>query len=331
MAKFKVMVPFPVFKEGLTELYERGYEVYYPTERVPREEVLKVLPEYDALISCGFLPNREAIERMDNVKIMSTYGVGYDNVDIEAMNEKGILVCNLPGVVVEPTAEFGMGMMISLMRKIALTDRRLREDPNLPWGPIANVGRSLFGKKLGIIGMGNIGQALARRALPFDMEILYHKRTQLPKELEEKYEARYIPTLEELLKEADVVVVTAPLTKETYHMIGLEQFKMMKRSAFFMNIGRGPIVNEPELIQALQENLIAGAGLDVFEHEPNIPEELKQMDNVVLGAHMATATMETRVEMVRLACRNIINYLEYGEHPTLVNPEALKNARPVSR
>jgi lactate dehydrogenase-like 2-hydroxyacid dehydrogenase len=331
MAKFKVMVPFPVFKEGLTELYERGYEVYYPTERVPREEILKVLPEYDALISAGFKPDREAIEHMDNVKIMSTYGVGYDNVDIEAMNEKGILVCNLPGVVVEPTAEFGMGLMISLMRKIALTDRRLREDPNLPWGPIANVGRSLFGKKLGIIGMGNIGQALARRALPFDMEVLYHKRNQLSKELEEKYQARYIPTLEELLKESDVVVVTAPLTEETYHMIGLEQFKMMKESAFFINIGRGPIVNEPELIQALQEKLIAGAGLDVFEHEPNIPEELKQMDNVVLGAHMATATMETRVEMVRLACRNIINYLEYGEHPTLVNPEALKNARPVSR
>ena len=327
--KFKVMVPFPVFKEGLTELYERGYDVYYPTERVPREEILKLLPEYDALISCGFLPNREAIERMDNVKIMSTYGVGYDNVDMEAMNEKGILVCNLPDVVVEPTAEFGMAIILGVMRKVALTDRKLREDPNLPWGPIANVGTALFGKKIGIIGMGNIGQALARRAMGFDMDILYHKRNQLPKEIENKYNATYIPTLDALLAESDIVVVSAPLTESTYHMFDLETFKKMKMSAFFVNIGRGPIVNEPDLIEALQDKVIAGAALDVFEHEPNIPEELKQMDNVVLGAHMATATIETRVEMVRLACKNIINYLEYGQHPTLVNPEALKNARPI--
>lgn len=328
MSKKKIMVPFPVFKEGLTELFER-YDVYYPTERVPREEILKILPEYDALISCGFLPNREAIERMDNIKIMSTYGVGYDNVDIEGMNEKGILVCNLPDVVVEPTAEFGMAILLGLMRKVALTDRKLRQDPNVTWGPIANVGTSLTGKTLGIVGMGNIGREVAKRAVGFDLNIIYHNRTQLSQEIENKYQATYKPTLESLLKEADIVMINTPLTDSTYHMFNLEQFEMMKRSAVLVNIGRGPVVNEPDLIKALQQKVIAGAALDVFEHEPNIPEELKMMDNVVLGAHMATATMECRVEMVRLACKNIIDYFEHGEYPNLVNPEALKNAKPL--
>ena len=120
-----------------------------------------------------------------------------------------------------------------------------------------------------------------------------------------------------------------PLTPETRHKFNLAQFEMMKRSAYFINVGRGPIVNEPDLIEALEKGLIAGAGLDVFEHEPNIPNAFKGMPNVVLGAHMATATVETRTEMVRLACKNIIDYLEYGKHPNLVNPEALENRRPL--
>ena len=131
-AKRKIMVPYPVLKEGLTELFER-YEVYYPNRIVPRNEILEILPQYDALISCGFLANAEAIERMDNVKIMSTYGVGYDNVDLKKMNEKGILVCNLPDIVTESTAEFAMGLMLALMRRIPETDHKLRLIPDLMW------------------------------------------------------------------------------------------------------------------------------------------------------------------------------------------------------
>ncbi|WP_301107536.1 NAD(P)-dependent oxidoreductase [Sporosarcina sp.] len=328
MAKKKIMVPFPVFKEGLTELFER-YDVYYPSEKVPREEILKILPEYDALISCGFKPDKEAIERMDNIKIMSTYGVGYDNVDIETMNEKGILVCNLPDIVTESTAEFGMALMLSVMRRVAETDRKLRLDPNLPWGPIANVGRGLNGKRLGIVGMGNIGKALARRTSGFMMDVTYHNRNRLSEKVEKEYNATYVPTLEQLLKESDIVMINTPLTSSTYHMFDTPQFEMMKQSAFLINIGRGPVVNEQALIKALQNGVIAGAGLDVFENEPNIPDAFKAMDNVVLGAHMATATIETRTEMVRLAAKNIIDYLEYGKHPNLVNQGALQNVRPL--
>jgi len=328
MAKRKIMVPYPVLKEGLSELYER-YDVYYPSHIPDRKDILEVLPEYDALISCGFLANAEAIARMDNVKIMSTYGVGYDNVDLKAMNERGILVCNLPDVVTESTAEFAMGMMVGLMRRIPETDHKLRMMPDLRWGPIANLGHGLNGKRLGILGMGRIGKAVARRAKPFLMDITYHNRHQLPAEVEKEYGATYVPTMEQLLKESDVVIINLPLTPDTRHLIGMEQFEMMKRSAYFINVGRGPIVCEPDLIEALEKGVIAGAGLDVFEHEPNIPAALRGMPNVVLGAHMATATVETRTEMVRLACKNIIDYLEHGEYPNLVNPEALKNKRPL--
>ncbi len=328
MAKRKIMVPYPVLKEGLTELFER-YDVYYPTHIPERKDILEVLPEYDALISCGFQANAEAIARMDNVKVMSTYGVGYDNVDLAAMNQRGILVCNLPDIVTESTAEFAIGMLVGLMRRIPETDHKLRVMPGLRWGPIANLGHGLNGKRLGILGMGRIGKAVARRAKPFLMDITYHNRNRLSPEVEAEYSASYVPTMEQLLKESDVVIINLPLTPDTRHLIGMEQFEMMKRTAYFVNVGRGPIVNEPELIEALEKGVIAGAGLDVFEHEPNIPAALRGMPNVVLGAHMATATVETRTEMVRLACKNIIDYLEYGKHPNLVNPEALNNKRPL--
>lgn len=328
MAKRKIMVPYPVLREGLDELFAR-YDVFYPDHPPKRSDILDILPQYDALISCGFLANAEAISRMDNVKIMSTYGVGYDNVDLAAMNERGILVCNLPDIVTESTAEFAMGLMLAVMRRIPETDQKLRLIPDLMWGPIANLGHGLNGKRLGILGMGRIGKAVARRARPFLMDVTYHNRNRLPAEVESEYGATYVPTMEQLLRESDVVVINLPLTTQTHHLLGLEQFEQMKRSAYLINVGRGPIVNEPELIEALERKLIAGAGLDVFEHEPHISNAFKGMPNVVLGAHMATATVETRTEMVRLASKNIIDYLEYGKHPTLVNPEALAKKRPL--
>ena len=330
MATRKVLVPYPVLKDGLAELYNRGYEVFYPEDYYPkRQDILDILPKYDALISCGFQANAEAVARMDNVKIMSTYGVGYDNVALKEMTERGILVCNLPDVVTESTAEFGMGLMLAVMRRISVTDQKLRILPELRWGPIANLGHGLNGKRLGILGMGRIGKAVARRAKAFLMDVTYHNRHQLPAEVEAEYSATYVPTADQLFRESDVVIINLPLTDSTRQSIGMEQFEMMKRTAYFINVGRGPIVREKELIEALEKGVIAGAGLDVFEHEPNIPAALRGMPNVVLGAHMATATYETRSEMVRLACKNIIDYLEYGQHPNLVNPEVLANKRPL--
>ncbi|MGN1039009.1 MAG: hypothetical protein ACI4P0_06395, partial [Mailhella sp.] len=153
MATRKILVPYPVLKDGLADLYAHGYEVFYPEDYFPkRQDILNILPKYDALISCGFLANSEAVARMDNVKIMSTYGVGYDNVALKDMTERGILVCNLPDVVTESTAEFGMGLMLAVMRRISVTDQKLRILPELRWGPIANLGHGLNGKRLGILG-----------------------------------------------------------------------------------------------------------------------------------------------------------------------------------
>lgn len=327
MKKRKVMIPYPIFKDERTDKMLEKYDVYYPSKIIPRNEILELLPEYDAMISCGFLPNKEAIGKMKNMKIFSTYGAGFDNVDIETMNAEGILVCNLPDVVSEATAEFGMALMLAVMRRVAETDSKLRLDPKLPWGPIANIGSGLNGKRLGIVGMGKIGKALARRTKGFLMDVTYHNRNRLPEAVEKEYNATYVSSFEQLITESDVVVINAPLTPETFHMFDTEQFKMMKRSAYLVNIGRGQIVNEPALIAALQTGEIAGAGLDVFENEPNIPDAFKSMGNVVLGAHMATATIETKTEMARLAVKNFVDYFEHGIHPNLVNPEALERRR----
>lgn len=327
MAKRKVLVPFPVLKEGLQELFDR-YDVFYPEGYYPkREDLLEILPQYDALITCAFPAAPDVVARMDNVKIMSTYGVGYDNADMKGLTERGILVCNLPETGTESTAEFGMALMLAVMRRVVETNIKLRFLPELPWGPIANLGHGLNGKRLGILGMGRIGRAVARRAKSFLMDISYHNRNRLAPELEAESGATYVDTMEQLLRESDVVIINLPLTPATRHLIGMEQFEMMKRSAYFINIGRGPIVNEPDLIQALEKGVIAGAGLDVFENEPRIPSALRGMPNVVLGAHMATATYETRSAMVRLAAKNIVDYFEYGKHPNLVNPEVLPHKR----
>lgn len=327
MAKRKVLVPFPVLKDGLQELFER-YDVFYPEDYYPkRQEILDILPQYDALITCAFPAAPDAVARMDNIKIMSTYGVGYDNADMEGLTKSGILVCNLPETGTESTAEFGMALMLAVMRRVVETNVKLRFLPELPWGPIANLGHGLNGKRLGILGMGRIGRAVARRAKSFLMDISYHNRNRLAPELEAESGATYVTSMEQLLRESDVVIINLPLTPNTRHLIGMEQFEMMKRSAYFINIGRGPIVNEPDLIQALEKGVIAGAGLDVFENEPHIPSAFRGMPNVVLGAHMATATYETRSAMVRLATKNIVDYFEYGKHPNLVNPEVLPHKR----
>lgn len=329
MSKRKIMVPFPVLKDGLKELFER-YDVFYPEGYFPkRQDLLDILPQYDALITSAFPASSDVVARMDNVKIMSTYGVGYDNADMKGLTGRGILVCNLPETGTESTAEFGMALMLAVMRRVVETNNKLRLMPDLPWGPIANLGHGLNGKRLGILGMGRIGRAVARRAKSFLMDISYHNRTRLAPEIEAEYGAEYITSKEQLLREADVVMINLPLTDHTRHTMGMEQFEQMKRSAYFINIGRGPIVKENELIEALEKGVIAGAGLDVFENEPRIPSALRGMPNVVLGAHMATATHETRTEMVRLAAKNIIDYFEYGKHPNLVNPEVLSHKRPL--
>lgn len=238
------------------------------------------------------------------------------------LQKKGIVVCNTPHAVTEPTAEIAMALMYAVARRIAECDRKLRIPNGLEWGLLKNLGVGIYGKTLGVIGMGRIGKAIARRAIASGMKIVYHNRHQLPKEDELQYQAQYV-TMEELLKTSDFISLSTPLTDETTHLIDTTEFNLMKPNAILINTARGAVINESALVKALQEGKILGAGLDVYEFEPKITEELLKMDNIVLAPHNGTATIDARNDITREASKNIINHFNESKDIAIVNPEVL--------
>lgn len=260
---------------------------------------------------------RELISSMPNLRLVTQFGVGYDNIDVATCRERDILVANTPHPVIEPTAELCFGLMLSLVRRVPELDRSIRNH-TLTFGLMQNLGHSLSGKTLGIIGLGNIGKALARRAVASNMCVLYHNRHRLTKEQESQYQVRYV-SMEELLRESDVVSLNLPMSAEVRHLIGERELRMMKSTAYLVNTARGAHVDEPMLARALKEGWIAGAALDVFEREPEICEELKSLDNCVLVPHIGTATWECRREMADAMVANILAFEEnHPEKMTLV-------------
>lgn len=312
--KKRVLVTYNMFKQGYTDLMER-YEVTFPPEGVETftyEEVLGMIHEYDALQSMfNFKVDRQLMDAAGpRLKVVSNYAVGYDNIDVEYATAKGIQVTNTPDPVTEPTADQAMGLILAVTRRISEIDRRMRVG-SVTIGLLENLGHSLYGGTIGIVGMGRIGQALARRAVAAGMNVQYYNRRPLAPEIEAAYGAKLV-SLEELLASSDVVSINAPLSEETYHIIGAKEFKLMKPSAIFVNTARGALVDERALVDALNAGEIWGAGLDVFEFGDNPLEELLKMDNVVLVPHLGTQTFETRNEMAALVSRNIINFFEGG-------------------
>lgn len=272
----------------------------------------------DALLpTYAFKVTKSIIDRAANLKIIANFGAGYDNIDVNYANSKGILVTNSPKPVVEPTAELAFSLLLNVARRVSECDRNLRLSKGIEIDVMKNLGISLYGKTLGIIGMGAIGQALARRAHAFGMKIVYHNRKRLLQEVENMYGACWV-NLNELLAVSDFISLHAPATPETYHLIDMPQFNLMKSSAVLINTARGSLINEKALIYVLREKRIFGAGLDVFEHEPKISSELLQLDNVVLSPHNGTGTIDARVESTRYALQNIINYFEGKELLSLV-------------
>lgn len=285
-----------------------------------KEELLQLLPEFDAFIPTFLCKvDRELIDAASKrVKIIANYGVGYNNIDIHYAASKGIVVTNTPDPVIEPTAELALALMHAVARRVPECDHRLRKDENVQWGVMANLGTSLYGKTLGIIGMGRIGQALARRASACGMEICYCNRNRLDTITEQTYKATRLP-LDELLRTADVISLHTPLTPETHHLIDKERLAIMKSDAILINTARGPIVDEQALAEALESNLIGGAALDVYEFEPTINSRLLSLRNTVLVPHIGTATVDTRNEMSRFASRNVIRFFEGNTNITRVN------------
>lgn len=294
-------------REGFRRL--AGHELY-----VPKEEAEVLVSTFDYRVS------REMIEKMPVLRLIANFGAGYNNIDIEACKERGIRVTNTPQPVIEPTAELAFALMIDVARRVSEFDRLMRAG-EAQFGVMRNLSHSLYGKTLGIIGMGRIGQALARRALASGMRVIYHNRKQLsavslqPSDWHAEVirQAEYVD-FQTLLQDSDYVSLNLPYTPEVHHLIGKPELGMMKRSAYLINTARGAHVHEEALVEALKSGIIAGAALDVYEHEPAVSSELLRLPNVVLSPHTGTGTWEGRIAMCENVCDNIIAFAQNDLH-----------------
>lgn len=281
------------------------------------DEVLDVIGDCDALLSMWNFPvDKRLLDAAQKLKIVANFAVGFDNIDVAKATAHRVTVANTPDPVTAPTADIAVGLMIDVMRGITSFDK-LQRKGNYVKGIMKSLGTSLSGKRLGILGLGRIGKAVAKRASAFGMEIVYNNRRRLSAIDEQEYSARYV-SLDELFSTADVVSLNAPLTPETYHIVDGARLAQMKPSAFLINTARGPLVDEKALVEALRSGTIAGAGLDVYEFNDAVTDELIALDNTVLTPHIGTQTVDGRREMAQFAATNIVNYF-FGGRVARVN------------
>lgn len=322
-SRTKIFVTRKIPQPGLDMLKEHYEVIVNPHNRVlSKDELLDGVRTADGLLC--LLTDDITAEVMDinpNLKIISNYAVGYNNIDVEAATKRGIQVTNTPGVLTDTTADLAWALIMAVGRRVVEGDVFTREGRFEGWDPMLLLGTDITGKTLGIIGMGRIGQAVARRAMGFDMRILYHDMAPVPV-AEEEYQAEFV-ALDELLRQSDFVTIHAPLTDETRHMIGRRELSVMKKMAYLVNTARGPLVDEEALVEALRDGIIAGAGLDVYENEPRLASGLAELPNTVILPHLGSATLETRTKMATMAAANLVAALEGKRPPHIVNPEVL--------
>ena len=286
-----------------------------------RAELFEFIGDKDGLL-CLLTDkiDRKFFEAASKLRAIANYAVGFNNIDVTEATKRGIPVTNTPGVLTETTADLAWALLMDVARRVSEGDRYTRAGRFKGWGPMLLMGGDVYGKTLGIIGMGRIGQAVAKRASGFDMTVVYSDVDSLPPDREKELNANRTD-LETLLRESDFVTIHTPLTKETHHLIGDKQFSLMKPSAYLINTARGPVIDEEALAEALSKKKIAGAGMDVFEHEPKIEPELFNMDNVVLLPHIGSASVETRSRMAVMAAENLVAGLRGEKPPNCLNPE----------
>jgi glyoxylate reductase len=314
----KILDPGPAL---LTEVCEL---IPYP-EGQPLEEpsIRRAAEGCQGIVSQVMDPIGEEMLSLPGLKIVSNVAVGFDNIDLEAATRHGVMVTNTPGVLTDTTADFAFALLMAAARRVAEGDRVLRRGEFHGWGIDTLLGQDLHGATLGLVGVGRIGGAVARRAKGFDMNILYTDAVSLPPEVEQELGARRVE-LPELLREADFVSLHVPLTDETRHLISTEELAQMKRTAVLVNTSRGPVVDEAALAAALAEGQIFAAGLDVFEREPEVNPALLNVENAVLTPHIASGSVRTRSEMCAIAARNMIAGLRGERPPNLLNQEVLE-------
>jgi glyoxylate reductase len=318
----KILVIAAIPKKGLAEL-EKTCDLIYPEHAFmfTDEEIKQYIPQADGVLSVFIRPlTADMLKGAGKLRIIANFGVGFNNVDVDKANEMGVVVCNTPNAVTEPTAEMAFGLLLALVRNIALTDRGLRTNPAFKWGMMENLGTGIFGKTAGIVGMGRIGQAFARRAIASGMKVIYYNRTRLPLDIEEKYQCERV-TFDELLERSDVISLHCPLTAETHHLIDEPAMIRMKQGAIILNTARGPVIREQMLVKYLKNGKLGGAGLDVFENEPVITPALLELDNVVMTPHNATGTIDTRIEIASEAAENLSRFFAGRRDISIVNPQ----------
>ncbi len=259
-----------------------------------------------------------------NLRLIANFGTGVDHIDLAAARERGITVTSTPGVLTEDTADMTMALILAVPRRLAEGERLMRSGAWEGWAPTSMLGHRIWGKRLGIIGMGRIGQAVARRALGFGLSIHYHKRHRLPEELEAELEATYWESLDQMLAHMDIISVNCPHTPATYHLLSARRLKLMPPQAYIVNTSRGEVIDENALTRMLRGGEISGAGLDVFEHEPAINPKLLELDNVVLLPHMGSATLEGRIDMGEKILINIKTFVDGHAPPDRVIDSLLR-------
>ncbi|WP_442595946.1 2-hydroxyacid dehydrogenase [Neobacillus sp. D3-1R] len=288
---------------------------------VPREILLKEASQADALLTMlSDSIDRDLLTSAKKLKVVANLAVGFDNIDIQTATELGIAVCNTPDVLTDTTADLTFSLLLATARRIVEAAEFVKNDQWKSWSPLLLAGHDVHHKTIGIVGMGKIGEAVAKRATGFEMDILYNNRTR-KLEAEERLGVQYTP-FEDLIKKSDFIVCLTPLTKETKNLFTREVFQQMKPSAIFVNAARGPVVNEQDLYEALVNGQIAGAGLDVFEVEPiRSSHPLLTLSNVVALPHIGSSSVETRMTMMKLCLDNISAVLERKTPKTLVNKD----------
>ena len=314
----KIFFTYKIPDEGLLLL--KGYDIMINTEDrfLSKEEIIQKAKDAVALVTLlSDKIDAELIKSLPKLKVIANYAVGYNNIDVEDARKRGVRVTNTPDVLTDATADLTLALILATSRRIVEGDRLVREHRFAGWKPDLLTGPSLKEKNLGIIGLGRIGRAVAKRAQAFGMKVIYHNRKPLLTEEEEKLGVKY-RSLEELLKESDFVSIHVPLTRETHHLLNEKRLSMMKPGAILVNTARGSIVDEAALIEALKNGRLAAAGLDVYEEEPIVPQSLIDMDNVVLLPHVGSATKEARTEMAIMVGRNVAAVLEGKEPPNAV-------------
>jgi glyoxylate reductase len=324
----RIFITRPLFQETVRRLRADVVVDENPEDRVlSKAELIHQLAGM-----AGVIPlvtdavDREVLQTAPSLKVVANFGVGVDHIDVRAATELGIVVTNTPGVLTETTADLAWSLLMASARRIVEADNFMRSTQFTAWGPKMLLGHDVYGKTLGIIGFGRIGQAIARRARGFNMKVIFTDAGGVKDNVVRELGVTRV-SLEELLRASDYVTLHVPLVPQTTHLLDDRAFEMMKPSCIVINTSRGPVVDEKALVRALKNGRIAGAALDVFEREPQVEPELLEMNNVVLAPHIGSGSYETRLKMSEMAADNLLSVLKGQRPPNMVNPDVWDRRR----